>query len=131
MTLASKPEAFGRRICALRPVLHVLSVATCCPGQTYSRAAGRLVGTSPLERTGPTFAVSPQGGRFSFPTCPGAPAGVEGVRRGGSDASWLFLLNHADAPHTVAARGVDLLTGACIDGTVTLPAGGVAVVREL
>jgi beta-galactosidase len=65
------------------------------------------------------------------PTCPGAPDGVEVVRRRAGDASWLFLLNHADVPHAVAARGVDLLTGACIDGTVTLPAGGVAVVREL
>lgn len=51
--------------------------------------------------------------------------GIEAVRRG----SWLFLLNHSDEPVTVPAAGVDLVTGRPVDGTVEVPAGGVAVVR--
>ncbi|WP_189040605.1 beta-galactosidase [Micromonospora sonchi] len=64
------------------------------------------------------------------PVCPGAPDGVEAVRRRAGHRSWLFLLNHTDREHRVAARGVELLTGACVDEAVTLPPGGVAVLRE-
>ncbi|MEH1099914.1 beta-galactosidase [Micromonospora sp. CPCC 205561] len=64
------------------------------------------------------------------PVCPGAPAGVEAVRRRGAGTSWLFLLNHTDRPQRVPAAGVDLLTGATIDPEVHLPAGGAAVLRE-
>ncbi len=57
--------------------------------------------------------------------------GLELVRRmheGGS--SYLFALNSAAEPVTVAARGVDLLSGAHADGTLTVPAGQVVVLRE-
>ncbi|GGM07824.1 beta-galactosidase [Micromonospora yangpuensis] len=64
------------------------------------------------------------------PVCPGAPAGVEAVRRRGPGASWLFLLNHTDRTQRVPADGVDLLTGATVVGGVDLPAGAVAVLRE-
>ncbi|MBE1492245.1 beta-galactosidase [Plantactinospora soyae] len=63
------------------------------------------------------------------PTCPGAPDGVEAVRRRTAGESWLFLLNHTDVPQTVPASGVDLLTGVRAE-SVTLPAGGCAVLRE-
>ncbi|MEJ3743825.1 beta-galactosidase [Actinomycetes bacterium KLBMP 9797] len=57
------------------------------------------------------------------------PAGVEAVRRQHADGrSYLFLLNHGDAPAAVDATGTDLLTGAAWAGR--LDAGGVAVVRE-
>lgn len=63
------------------------------------------------------------------------PAGVEAVRRthAGPEpraASYLFLLNHADTPATVAATGTDLLTGVEHPGAVTVPPGGVVVLRE-
>ncbi|PZG12003.1 beta-galactosidase, partial [Micromonospora craterilacus] len=64
------------------------------------------------------------------PVYPDAPAGVEAVRRRGDDASWLFLFNHTDRDQRVPARGVELLTGAPVDEAVTLPPGGVAVLRE-
>ncbi|WP_281897589.1 beta-galactosidase [Micromonospora humidisoli] len=64
------------------------------------------------------------------PVCPDAPLGVEAVRRAHPQASWLFLLNHTDRPQRVPAIGVDLLTGIVADGTVVLPAGGLAVIRE-
>lgn len=55
---------------------------------------------------------------------------VEAVRRVGSDASWLFLINHSDAPAEVPATGVDLVGGGDAGATVTLAPGGVAVIRE-
>ena len=64
------------------------------------------------------------------PTCPGAPSGVEAVRRHDADGSLLYLLNHTDRPQRVPVTGLDLLTGATADGSLTVPPGGVAVVRE-
>jgi beta-galactosidase len=63
-------------------------------------------------------------------TLPGAPS-VEAVRRRHADGrSYLFLLNHGDAPAVVDARGVDLLTGDAWPGPTTVPAGRVVVLRE-
>ncbi len=64
------------------------------------------------------------------PTCPDAPAGVEAVRRHDTDGSLLYLLNHTDRPQRVPAAGFELLTGATVDGVLTVAPGGVAVVRE-
>ncbi|SBT45537.1 beta-galactosidase [Micromonospora narathiwatensis] len=64
------------------------------------------------------------------PVCPDAPPGVEAVRRRDGDRSWLFLLNHTDRPQRVPAAGTELLTGEPVGDAVTVPAGGVAVLRE-
>ena len=65
------------------------------------------------------------------PEVPGLTAGVEAVRRRGAGGqSWLFLLNHTTEPATVPASGVDLLTDVEAAGSVQLPPGGVAVIRE-
>ncbi|ULR55675.1 beta-galactosidase [Streptomyces deccanensis] len=58
------------------------------------------------------------------------PAGVEVVRRRGTDADYLFLIDHAGRGAEVPADGVELLTGKPVNGSVTVPEGGVAVVRE-
>ncbi|MFI7296177.1 beta-galactosidase [Streptomyces sp. NPDC050121] len=58
------------------------------------------------------------------------PAGVEVVRRRGADADYLFLIDHAGHGAEVPADGVELLTGKPVAGSVSVPAGGVAVVRE-
>lgn len=60
-----------------------------------------------------------------------APQDVEVVRRVGPTASYLFVLNHGVESATIKVRGVDLLAGALIDGSLTIPAGMVAVVKEL
>ena len=60
-----------------------------------------------------------------------APQDVEVVRRVGPTASYLFVLNHGVESATIKVRGVDLLGGALIDGSLTIPAGMVAVVKEL
>ncbi|MGW0872566.1 beta-galactosidase [Streptomyces sp. NPDC002740] len=61
------------------------------------------------------------------------PAGVEAVRRRGSDADYLFLIDHggAGAEVAVAAGAVELLGGQpARDGAVAVPPHGVVVVRE-
>ncbi|NUT31208.1 MAG: beta-galactosidase, partial [Streptomyces sp.] len=60
------------------------------------------------------------------------PEGVEAVLRRGTDADYLFVINHSgrDAEVTVPADATELLTGKPANGSVTVPAGDVAVVRE-
>ncbi|MGC4892852.1 beta-galactosidase [Micromonospora sp. DT31] len=64
------------------------------------------------------------------PACPGAPPGVEAVRRRDGEHGRLYLLNHTDQPQRVPATGWELLTGAPVDGLLTMPPGGVAVLCE-
>ncbi|WP_159501414.1 beta-galactosidase [Microbacterium sp. 18062] len=59
----------------------------------------------------------------------GTPAGLEVVRRHGEAADYVVVVNHADAPATLALAGTDLLTGTASDNGLTVRAGGVAVVR--
>jgi beta-galactosidase len=59
-----------------------------------------------------------------------AAPGVEIVRRHGVTHSWLFVLNHTEHSVEVAAVGRELIRDANCIGTVAVPAGGVAVVRE-
>ncbi len=63
------------------------------------------------------------------PVAPTRP-GVEVVRRGTGDQSWLFVLNHTDAPATVDVRGHELVSDRPVEGPLEVPAGAVAVVRE-
>jgi len=58
------------------------------------------------------------------------PHGIEAVRRSGTDADYLFLIDHTGSGAEVPTEGVELLTGKTVSGSVTVPAGGVAVVRE-
>jgi beta-galactosidase len=52
------------------------------------------------------------------------------VRRRGSDADYLFLLNHGDRPVDVSEAGTDLLTGRAVVGQATVGAGEVVVLRQ-
>ncbi len=74
--------------------------------------AGRLVTEAGLERL------------------PGASEHVEVTRRVGEDGSWLFVINHGDAPADVETHGMELVGGRQVAGDLVVPAGGVAVVRE-
>ncbi|RQW85390.1 beta-galactosidase [Micromonospora globispora] len=60
-----------------------------------------------------------------------APTGVEVVRRRAGERSWLFAINHTDTDARLAVTGVELLGGGRCDGELVVPAGEVAVVREL
>jgi len=55
---------------------------------------------------------------------------VEITRRSDGTRTWLFAINHGSADAVVTVDGVDLLTGAATEGTLTVASGGVAVVRE-
>ncbi|MDQ1065730.1 beta-galactosidase [Streptomyces canus] len=59
-----------------------------------------------------------------------APSGIEVVRRHGTVADYLFLIDHTGKGAEVPAEGVELLSGKPISGTVSIPPGGVAVIRE-
>ncbi|MFF2488182.1 beta-galactosidase [Microbacterium sp. NPDC058062] len=59
----------------------------------------------------------------------GHPEGLEVVIRRGDDADYAIAINHRDDDAPLAASGVELLTGADVDGEFVVPAGGVAVVR--
>lgn len=56
--------------------------------------------------------------------------GLERVRRIGLGGSWLFAINHDAEPRTVHTTGTELITGAAVRGTLVVPAGSVAVIRE-
>ncbi|MFF4276699.1 Beta-galactosidase C-terminal domain [Streptomyces sp. NPDC001536] len=58
------------------------------------------------------------------------PADIEVVRRRGADADYLFLIDHTGKGAEAPAEGVELLTATPVTGSVTVPPGGVAVVRE-
>jgi len=58
-----------------------------------------------------------------------APGDVEAIVRRAGPRRWTFLLNHADTERQVeGVWGMELLTGAPVDRTLTLPAYGVAVI---
>jgi beta-galactosidase len=59
-----------------------------------------------------------------------ADAGLEVTRRVSDSASYLFLINHADAERTARASGTDLVSGATYNGAVVVPAGAVVVLEE-
>jgi len=87
-------------------------VSAPLPHDAVDRLTGRIARESGLRRT------------------VGADPGVEAVRRTGSGRSYLFLLNHTEADRNVAADGLDLLSGTEVGPLVTVPAGGVRVLRE-
>ena len=87
-------------------------VATRTDSATTARHVGRMV-----EAAGVAPVVS-------------TAAGVEVQRRRAGEQTWLFVLNHTSTEASVAATGTDIVTGVAVSGTVTVPPGGVAVVRE-
>jgi beta-galactosidase len=56
-------------------------------------------------------------------------ADVELVRRRGTHATWLFVLNHSPDEVAVPVTGFDLLTGQDVTAALRLAAGGCAVLR--
>jgi beta-galactosidase len=55
---------------------------------------------------------------------------VDVVRRRSTTASWVFAINHGADEVTLPVSGWNLLTDAAVTGTLLLPGGGCAVVRE-
>ncbi|GAB2648865.1 beta-galactosidase [Kribbella swartbergensis] len=57
-------------------------------------------------------------------------AEVESVSRRAGDTTWTFLFNHGDTQVVVPGDGIELISGARVDGSLSLPGGGYAVVRS-
>jgi beta-galactosidase len=57
-------------------------------------------------------------------------ADIEVVRRTGDGRAYRFVLNHSNHAVDVVARGHELVTGAAVAGTMSVPAGAVRVIRE-
>jgi beta-galactosidase len=57
------------------------------------------------------------------------PEGLEVVERASGDERFLFAINHAQTDARVDARGVELLSGDAVEGSLLVPGGGVRVVR--
>ncbi len=55
--------------------------------------------------------------------------GVEIIERRRDDVVYRVAVNHRDEDVELDARGVELISGDELDGALTLPAGGVAVIR--
>ncbi|MFC7360730.1 beta-galactosidase [Nocardioides astragali] len=115
------------------------AVASHVDGPAAGRAAvtRRDVGTGAawyvatrLDATGTDGLVERLVTEAGLERLPGASAHVEVTRRVGEEASWLFVINHGDAPAEVPVHGVDLVAGEKVAGDLAVPAGGVAVVRE-
>jgi len=56
---------------------------------------------------------------------------VETVRRSDGDTTWTFVINHSDADIVVPAEGTELVGQRPVDGELSVPAGGYAVVRSV
>ncbi|HKU12338.1 MAG TPA: beta-galactosidase [Sinomonas sp.] len=54
---------------------------------------------------------------------------VEVVTRASSEGSWVFAINHSALSARLDVDGTELISGTSTDGGLTVPAGGVAVVR--
>lgn len=59
------------------------------------------------------------------------PDGVEVVVRRGAGADYVIAINHTDDAATVAATGVELLSGTPLDGSLEIAGGGIAVIRTV
>lgn len=60
----------------------------------------------------------------------GLPPGVEVVRRRAGETTWLFVLNHTEAPVEVPATGLELVAARPVNVSLAVPPGGYAVVRQ-
>lgn len=54
---------------------------------------------------------------------------VEIVRRSDGHRSWIFVINHSRVDTRIEVAGLELISNAELDGTLTVASGGVAVVR--
>ncbi|MCP2635988.1 beta-galactosidase [Microbacterium sp. HD4P20] len=63
-------------------------------------------------------------------TVRGGDGALEIVRRRGTDASYLFVVNHGRASASAEASGFELITGMPVTGDVDVPGGAVRIIRE-
>lgn len=86
------------------------------------------VGTS-LEPAGLAEFLDQVAGERGIVAVPGASETFEIVTRTSGERSWTFLINHGDEARDIGISGVELLSDRVVDGSLTVGAGQVAVVR--
>jgi beta-galactosidase len=96
---------------------------------TYGKGTAYYVATR-LDDAGTAALVTRSLERAGVSPVVDVRPGVEVVRRHGAAQSWLFALNHTEQSVEVPATGRELIREAECSGTIAVPAGGVAVVRE-
>ena len=86
------------------------------------------VGTS-LTTEGASALLAQVAAEGSITPFVSVPQDVEVVLRSNAGTSWAFVINHTSEDVALSLDGVDLLAGSPTGGSLTVDAGGVAVVR--
>jgi beta-galactosidase len=97
----------------------------------FGRGTGVYVGTQ-LDVAGMGWLMDRACGVAGVAVDTLTPRDVEVVRRTNGSQGWLFVLNHSTGQVQVRLDrpGLDVLSGALVDGSVTVGPGGVAIVRS-
>ncbi|HET9915038.1 MAG TPA: beta-galactosidase, partial [Anaerolineales bacterium] len=98
---------------------------------SFSKGTAFYVGTVPDPNGMDWFIKQACESAGIRPVLANTPAGVEVTQRVNGKSGWLFLLNHSNEKVTVPfeENGLDLLTGAQVNGTVELEPTDVAIVQ--
>ncbi|HEY5230930.1 MAG TPA: beta-galactosidase trimerization domain-containing protein, partial [Galbitalea sp.] len=94
----------------------------------FGAGTAYYVGTS-LTPEGVSQLITQLAAEASITPVVSVPQDVEVVVRSDGTSSWAFVINHTPDSVTLALDGVNLLVGEPTAGSLTLDAGGVAVVR--
>jgi beta-galactosidase len=95
---------------------------------SVGKGTAYYVGTS-LSTAAVSQLLAEVAGAASVAPLVAAPEDVEVVVRSDGDTSWAFAINHTSNEVTLSIDGVNLLNGLSTEGSLTVDAGDVAVVR--
>jgi beta-galactosidase len=95
---------------------------------TFGKGNAYYVGTS-LSPDGASKLLAQLAAEAAVGPHVAAPQDVEVVLRSNGETSWAFVINHTAEDVALPLDGVDLLDGSPTGGSLTVNAGGVAVVR--
>jgi beta-galactosidase len=94
----------------------------------FGKGNAYYVGTS-LTTEGASALLAQVAAEASIAPFVPVPQDVEVVLRSNTSTSWAFVINHTSEDVALSIDGVDLLAGSPTGGSLTVDAGGVAVVR--
>ena len=95
---------------------------------TFGKGNAYYVGTS-LTPEGASRLVAQLATEARIKPPVDVPQDVEVVLRSNAETSWAFVINHTSDDIALSLDGIDLLDGSPTGGSLTVDAGGVAVVR--
>ncbi len=96
----------------------------------FGRGTGLYVGTE-LDGPGVSWLIEQACGVAGVLVDTRTPADIEIVRRTRGDEGWTFLLNHSADPVELDLdlRGIDVLSGTAVAGSLRMEARGVSIIR--